>query len=110
MGLRPEDTPANLPERQETFDLSPLPSSSSFATLDNPVPLLPIVSDGRALIRLMALLIRKSGRSQQEIATLMGDWQPNISNTLAGKRVRPSLVWFLRFVEACGGKVRISFK
>ena len=92
-----------------SFDFSPLPGGASTATFHKTSPLTPVVCDRRAIARLLETLLDRAGISVREAATRLGMNDQSLRPYLKGRRTRPSLLWFLKFVEACGGKVYIEF-
>jgi hypothetical protein len=91
-------------------DFSPLPSSqSSYTPFHRTSPLTPLVCDRRAIQRLLETLLHRSGLSTREAGVRMGGSENSLRNYLKGRVGKPSLYWFVRLVEACGGRVLIEF-
>lgn len=90
------------------LDLSPLPSS-------RPLPvyptsnLLPVLNDDRAVAGLLEMLLRHARLTPNDAAKQLGIHPSSVKCYLAGRRSRPSIQWFVRFVNLCGGVVRIEF-
>lgn len=86
-----------------------LPSISSLPAFNHTSPLTPVVCDDRAIAKLLETLLSRSGLSTAEICRRLGITTNALRQYLAGRRKRPSLSWFVRLVEICGGKVTITF-
>jgi hypothetical protein len=100
------------PSEDETDSsfFTPLPSSSQGqSAFSITSTLLPVVNDRRAMLKLLGFLLRKSNRSAADVAESMGIQASCVQQYMRGKRPKMGLEWFLRFVQACGGKVRIEF-
>jgi hypothetical protein len=86
-----------------SFLPSPIPSQSAPAVLrTNLTSLTPIVCDERAIPRLLELILVKSGLTLQEVARRLGVTPNSVRQYIQGRRCKPSLIWVIRFSEACG--------
>lgn len=103
----PDDAPSA--DQGSPFDFTPLPGGASASTFLNTSPLSPIVCDRRAITRLLGTLLDRSGTSVRDLAMRLGMNDQSLRPYLKGRRTKPSLLWFLKYVEACGGKVLIQF-
>jgi hypothetical protein len=86
----------------------PLPSHSPSSPTSAPNRV-GVIPDKRAIAGLVNTIITRTGLKQTEVAERMGLTKQSIFNYYAGHRTSPSLFWFSRFVEACGGKVYVEF-
>ena len=86
---------------------SQAPSLPSFRSVSS---LTPVVCDERAIGRLLEQLIYKSGLNVNQAAKLMGVTSNTIRQYIAGRRSRPSLIWFVKLATACGASVQVEFK
>jgi hypothetical protein len=91
------------------FDFSPLPGGATYPLFHKTSPLTPMVCDRRAITRLLGTLLEKAGISVGEASRRLGMNDQSLRPYLKGRRTKPSLLWFLKYVEACGGKVYIEF-
>lgn len=87
---------------------SPVPSASSMPTFRSTTPLTPLVCDERAIARLLGLLLNKGGLTVEEASRRLGVTPNAVRQYLKGRRNKPSLIWFIRLVELCGGKVTLE--
>lgn len=117
--MQPTELPGvSSEEPQEVPNLSsscftPLPSSFK-APLGHPnahsSPLTPVICDDRAVARLLEQLLEKAGITIKEAAEKLGMESTNsVRQYITGRRVRPSLMWFVRFAEMCGARVIIEW-
>lgn len=100
---------ASEPPSSSPFDFSPLPGGASIASFHSTSPLTPMVCDRRAITRLLGTLLEKAGISVGEASRRLGMNDQSLRPYLKGRRTKPSLLWFLKYVEACGGRVYIEF-
>lgn len=92
--------------------LTPLPSSFPASTrhLSPSSPLLPVICDERAISRLLEHLLERAGLTPKEAAVRLGYRSQNsVRQYLAGRRTKPSLIWFIRFCQLCGAQVTLTF-
>ena len=92
--------------------LAPVPSSFSapLRASSTSSPITPIVCDDRAIARLLETLLERAGLSTRQAATALGFSSSNaVRQYISGRRAKPSLLWFVKFVEMCGGQLYISF-
>jgi hypothetical protein len=92
-------------------DLSPdiLPYHSQNLPLTRGThPLTPLVCDRRAMSNLLRALLDRAGISIMEASRRMGSSDQSLRQYLNGRRSAPSLYWFTRFVEACGGRIQVE--
>lgn len=94
-----------MPSDEPVF---PVPTSS-IPTFRSLTPLTPVVCDDRAISRMVELLISRSGLSIREIARRLGIYPSTLHQYKSGRRVRPSLIWFVRFASACGAEVTLRW-
>lgn len=92
------------------MEFSPIPSSKSLSLYTASLPLLPLLNDQKATMRLLAFMLKQSGRSIGEIARSMGVNKASMQQYLHGRRQKIGLDVFLRFVTACGMKVHLQLK
>lgn len=91
-------------------DLVPLPSSgSAIPAFRTPTPLTQLICDERAISALLRTLLNRAGLSNGEAARRLGVNYNSVSQYLNGRRNRPSLLWFLKFVDLCGARLLIEF-
>lgn len=64
-----------------------------------------VVGDDRALVSLMDQLFKQSGLTQVELAERLGVRKQTINQYLNYRRCNPSVLWLMRFAEACGGRL-----
>lgn len=106
-GLADSAPPLKAEPAGPTFSV--VPSTSSFPTFRSSSSLTPLVCDERAIARLLETLISRSGMSIGLVADRMGVTTNAIRQYMRGRRTKPSLIWFIRLVEICGGSVKIEF-
>lgn len=99
---------ATAPPSSDELAFTPLPSSS-FPSSSPHTSLTPLVCDERAISRLLELLMQRAGFSLNETASRLGVVPNSVRQYVNGRRLRPSLMWFIRFAETCGAKVTIEF-
>jgi DNA-binding transcriptional regulator YdaS (Cro superfamily) len=93
-----------------TPSYTPLPGGNAiFLPKSASSNLTPLVCDERAIARLLGLLLSRGGLSIGEVARRLGVTPQAVRQYLRGRRNKPSLIWFVKFAEACGGKVSIEF-
>lgn len=92
--------------------LTPLPSSfsSPVRTQSASSPITPVVCDDRAIAKLLESLLHHAGLTPKEAANRLGMTSNSVRQYLAGRRSRPSLIWFVRFAELCGAQLNITFR
>lgn len=101
-------TPADAPEPFRTP--VPLPSTSAVPSFRSTSTLTPLVCDERAIGRLLETLIDRAGLSIEEVARRMGVASSNtVRQYLAGRRSKPSLLWFIKLATLCGARVTVEF-
>lgn len=64
-----------------------------------------VVADPALLGQLMNLILDRSGLSESEIARRLGTARQSVQQYRYLKRTNPSLRWFLRYVQVCGGRL-----
>lgn len=92
--------------------LIPLPSSFSqpLRSSSTSSPITPVICDERAISRLLENLLERAGLTPRDAATRLGLKSANgVRQYLAGRRTKPSLIWFIKFCELCGAQVSITF-
>jgi hypothetical protein len=67
-----------------------------------------LIHDQRFIQRLLVSFIGRSGLIPKALAEKLGVQRQNIDQYLGGRR-RPGLLWFIKFVELCGGRVIVEF-
>jgi len=87
--------------------LNPIPSVAQVSSPFLSVAV--VLSDERAVPRLVELLIERSGLSQAEIARRMGIQSQSLNQYKIARRSRPSLQWLARLAETCGAKILVEF-
>jgi hypothetical protein len=88
----------------------PMPSGApSITSFRNKSSLTPVVCDERAIGRLLETLLSRGGLSISEASRRMGVTTQTIRQYLAGRRSRPSLLWFVKLASICGAKVTIEW-
>lgn len=92
----PDDGPA----------IVPMPATSPFRQSSI---LTPVVCDERAIGRLLETILHRSGMSIEEAARRLGVTSNSIRQYLAGRRRKPSLLWFVRLANLCGSSVEVRF-
>lgn len=85
-----------------------IPSSSSSQSRQFQSRLVVVVGDDRAIVNLMDSLYRQSGLTQVELASRMGVSKQTINQYLRYRRRNPSILWLIRFANACGGQILIE--
>lgn len=90
-------------------NLVPIPSNSAIPAFRASSSLTPVLCDERAIGRLLETLISRGGISIGEASRRLGVTTNTVRQYLAGRRSRPSLLWFVRLAEACGAKVTVEF-
>ena len=88
-------------------DISIIPAT--FNILHEQTSITPVVCDGRAISKLLARLLDSAGLSVNETARRLGVSQNAVRQYTSGRRVKPSLIWFAKVVELCGGRLYIEF-
>lgn len=96
------------PQKALQFSPTPLPSSGSIPVIKHTTPLTPLVADERAIGHLLGLLMSRSGLSTNEVARRLGVTPNSVRQYLKGRRCKPSLIWFIKLVEVCGGRVNLE--
>jgi lambda repressor-like predicted transcriptional regulator len=89
--------------------LVPIPASSSIPAFKSTSTLTPVVCDERAIGRLLETILHRSGLSIEEVSRRMGVTSNTIRQYLAGRRSRPSLLWFVKVAGLCGATVTVQF-
>jgi hypothetical protein len=94
----------------EPQGFSPIPGASSAPSMFRTHQSLtyPIVSDDKAIVGLLETLLSRSGLTISEVARRLGINPASIRQYVHGRRPKPSIGWFVRFVEMCGGKVTVE--
>lgn len=93
-----ESRPAILPAQPSAPPSAPL----NPATLSRTV-----LSDERALSRLLLSLLKHSGLAPVEMAARMGIKPASLQQYLNGRRINPSVKWLVRFAEHCNCKLKV---
>lgn len=88
---------------------TPMPGSASVPTFRTQAVLTPLVCDERAIARLLETLLDRAGLSRKEAARRLGMGTEGVRAYLSGRRTRPSLLWFLRFVSLCNARIYLEF-
>ena len=103
--------PQSAPQAFEgpSIDFTPLPGGATATPIFRTSPLTPMVCDRRAITQLLGMLLDRAGISTAEGARRLGMNVESLRPYLRGRRTKPSLLWFLKFVEACGGRVYVEF-
>lgn len=70
--------------------------------------LMATVADDRALGSFLRATLQASGMSINEMARRIGTNDKTIRQYLTGRRGKPSLKWFLRFIELTGARVWVE--
>ena len=83
----------------------PLITPSQHSPAQSRSHLVVIVHDDRAIVNLMEKLFEKSGLTQSGLAERMGVTRQTVNQYFAYRRRNPSIKWFQRFAEACGGRL-----
>lgn len=86
---------------------SPVPGMTQHSTATHHVAV--VLSDERAVQRLVELLLEKAGLSQAEAARRMGIASQSLNQYKISRRARPSLQWLARLAEVCGAKIIVEF-
>lgn len=98
----------------KSFDIPgglPLPSSALSKPLPSPaINLSRSVVSEQSISGLLDRLLRGAGLSVREAAKRLEMNDESVRQYVRGRRNRPSLSWFIRFVELCGGRVILEFK
>jgi predicted transcriptional regulator len=81
--------------------------ASSLAT--QRASILVILDDEKALTHLINQLLDRAGLSQAEVARRLGISKQGISQYRSLRRKKPSLQWFTKMVQVCGGRLSVDF-
>jgi hypothetical protein len=107
----PFTSPDGLAPAEPVGPAVPMPSGApSYLTSNRSSPLTPVVCDERAIGRLLELLLSRSGLTVGEAARRMGVTSNTIRQYIAGRRSRPSLIWFVRLAAICDASVSLEWK
>jgi predicted transcriptional regulator len=68
-----------------------------------------VISDDRVISRLLETVLYRAGITQKEAADRLGINPATIRQYIGARSTRPGLRWFVKFVEACGGRVYLQF-
>jgi hypothetical protein len=102
--------PLSEEDRDPSPSYSPLPISGfTVPHAYQSHPLSPLVCDERAIVKLLETLLAKGRVSLREAARRMGTSDQSLRQYLKGRRSKPSLYWFVKLVEACGGRVLVEW-
>lgn len=113
---RPEQTEDRLERGHQADDelaepaglsLPVVPSSPTLA-VPRKLGLMATVADDRALGSFLRATLQASGMSINEMARRIGTNDKTIRQYLTGRRGKPSLKWFLRFIELTGARVWVE--
>lgn len=104
-----ESPPEELADPSAHFSPTIVPTSQQIPAIRSQSSLTPVVCDERAIARLLEMLLSKAGLSVHEAARRMGVHTNVIRQYIAGRRSKPSLIWFIKFANLCGASVTISF-
>lgn len=104
-GVHPTADDTADPSADDRLLISPLSYSSHHPSL----PLTPIICDKRAIAGLLESFLDQAGLSKKEAAARLGVDVEAVRQYLNGRRVKPSLLWFIRFVNLCGGRVMVEW-
>lgn len=86
----------------------PVPSLGAIPLVRVSSPLTPVVCDDRAITRLLEQILLRSGLTISEAARRLGVSPSALRQYINGRRSRPSLFWFAKFVEVCGSHLLIE--
>ncbi len=106
-GVLPITTSDESPDFSEV-PLVPIPSTST-SSFRSTSSLTPVVCDERAIGRLLETLLHRAGLSVNEASRRLGVNTNTIRQYMAGRRSRPSLLWFVKLAILCGARVTIEF-
>lgn len=83
----------------------PIPSQS----VQTPTSSLSVVlSDDRAIAKLIDELLDRSNLTVSEVAERIGTSKQSVHQYRSLRRKRPSVQWLTRLVEACGGRIYVE--
>lgn len=69
----------------------------------------PLSNDARVVVRLLEELLDRGGLSSNDMARRLGVTPNAVRQYIVGRRSNPSLLWFVKFVEVCGGRLWVEF-
>ena len=90
--------------------LTPLPGGNAvYLPKSNSSTLTPLVCDEQAIAKLLGTLLNRGGISIAEASRRLGVTSNAVRQYMRGRRSKPSLIWFIKFAQACGAKLVIEF-
>lgn len=90
------------------FTPIPIPSAGSIPVIKSNTPITPLVADERSIGHLLGILMSRSGLTTNEVARRLGVTPNAVRQYLKGRRCKPSLIWFIKLVEVCGGRINLE--
>jgi hypothetical protein len=85
---------------------SPIPSGSLPAKTQS---LTIVLDDPRSIALLIEQLLIRANLSEAELARRLGIKRASLNQYRSLRRKRPSLAWFARLVETCGGRIILEY-
>lgn len=102
-----DETPIQQADEIVGLSLPVVPSAPTI-TVPRRLGLMAAVADDRALGSFLRATLQASGMSINEMARRIGTNDKTIRQYLTGRRGKPSLKWFLRFIELTGARVWVE--